>query len=195
MKRKYDSSRRVASAAHTRQVIVETAVKLHGQGITSFSALAAEAGVSLPTVNKHFPTRESLFGACTRHLAESLDYPSPETLAAIEEPVERLRKVVWHIFSLHEATLGQMWLGYKLENESPTIAAALAEYKQLINSLADVLVRDQDTFVGVVRVMLSLLAYRALRVNEGLDFETAVDQTTRALAKILDVSVPAFAHQ
>jgi len=195
MKRKYDSSRRAENAARTQQAIVEAAVKLHGQGIVALSAVAEEAGVSLPTVNKYFPTREALFTACTRHLTESLEYPLPETLAAIADPAERTHTVVWHVFRLHEQTLGQMWTGYKLEDESRVLAAAVVHYEQIVNSLVDVLLRDQEDFAAVVRAILSPLAYRALRVKEKLDFETAVDQTTHALAKILDVSIPAFARQ
>jgi len=195
MKRKYDSSRRAASAARTRQAIIEATVRMHGKGITALSAVAHEAGVSLPTVNKHFPTREALFGECTRHVAENLDYPLPDELAAIADRAERLHKVVWHVFTLHEKTFGQTWTGYKLEDESPVMASAMAGYEQLTKSLADVLLRDQAAFAEVVRAMLSPLAYRALRVKEGLDFETAVAQTTSALAKILDVSIPVSAHQ
>ena len=186
MKRKYDSSRRLASAAHTRQTIVETAVKLHGQGITSLSVLAAEAGVSLPTVNKHFPTREALFGACTRHVAESLDHPLPETLAAIADPAERLHKVVWHVFALHEATLGQMWTGYKLADESPVLAVALAEYEQLINSLVDVLAGDQDPIVPPrnARILASRIPTARLEVVRGAGHLLLIDRADHCAAVI-----------
>jgi|FLYN01.1.fsa_nt_gi AcrR family transcriptional regulator len=194
MKRKYDTSRRAESAARTRQAIVEAAVKLHRSGITAMSAVAAEAGVPLPTLNKHFPTREALFGACTRHVAERLTYPLPEALEAIEDRAQRLYAVVWHIFTLHEKMLGYAWTGYKLEDESPTLAGAIADYESLINTLSDVLARDQETLASVIRAMLSPLSYRALRVKEGLDFERAVDQTVRALAKILDIPFTSFAQ-
>ena len=45
MPRKYDSQRREEAAARTRQAIVDAAVKLHGEGITTVAAVADEAHV------------------------------------------------------------------------------------------------------------------------------------------------------
>jgi AcrR family transcriptional regulator len=176
---------------------VEAAVKMHGQGNMALAAVADEAGVSLATVNKHFPTREDLFDACTRHHASNLTYPSPEELAAIPDAGERLYQTVRTIYSLHEQGFGQMWSGYKLVDESPVLAKAVADYEALTNSLADVLVGGRASTPGYeqtarfVRAILSILAYRALRLQGGLDFEEAVTSTTDALAKLLDVDLPA----
>ena len=104
MTRKYSSQRRAESAEHTRQTIVEAAVRLHMQGITTMNAVAEEAGVSLPTVNKYFPTREDLFGACTSHVADSLDYPSPDDLADLRDPGERLSLI--RIVRRHDPYVG-----------------------------------------------------------------------------------------
>jgi AcrR family transcriptional regulator len=46
MKRTYNSQRRAANAERTRQAIVEAAVKLHGEGVTTLTAVADAAGVS-----------------------------------------------------------------------------------------------------------------------------------------------------
>ena len=145
MTRQYNSARREAAAAQTQQAIVEAAVKLHGFGITTLSAVADEAGVSLPTVNKYFPTREDLFGACTKHVAESLDYVAPAALAAIQDPLERVYATVRQIMSLHEQTFGQSWTGYTLEDESPVIANAMADYEVLIDTLADVILNGHTS--------------------------------------------------
>jgi AcrR family transcriptional regulator len=148
-------------------------------------------------VNKHFPTREDLFDACTRHHANRLIHPSPAELAAIPDAGERLYQTVRAIYSLHEQAFGQMWSGYKLVDESPTLAKAVADYEALTNSLADVLVDDRasvpgyEQMAGFVRAILSILAYRALRLHGGLDFEEAVTSTAAALAKVLDVDLPA----
>lgn len=193
MVRKYDSARRQASATQTRQAIVEAAVKLHGLGITTLSAVADEAGVSLPTVNKYFPTREDLFGACTRHVAERLEYVSPAELAAIADPVERLAAVVRQLFALFEQVLGQAWTGYVLEGESPVLAAAMAETDGLARMIADVLFEDEAPPDGLrcfVYGLLHPLTYRALRVKQGLSADEAVDYMVLTLGRLLDIAPP-----
>jgi AcrR family transcriptional regulator len=194
MTRKYNSQHRTESAERTRQAIVEAAVRLHGQGVTVLSAVAEEAGVSLPTVNKYFPTREDLFVACTSHVAASLEFPSPEELLEITHPGERLQRVVRELFRLHEETLGQVWLGYKLETESPVIAGAVAYQEATVALLADTLpyehaADDPEIARRFVRAALSPLSYRALRVKNGLSYEESVRNMTLALAGILNIEV------
>lgn len=189
MPRQYNSQRRELAAARTRQSIVEATVKLHGLGITTLSAVADEAGVSLPTVNKYFPTREDLFGACTRHMAGNLDYVAPEELAAIQDPAERIYATVRQIFSLHEQTFGQSWTGYTLEDDSPVMAKAMADYEGLIGMLAEAIFDDEsDRAVrrDFVQGLLNPLTYRALRLKQGLTFDEAVEQMVYTLRKLLD---------
>ncbi len=69
--RHYDRSLRDRSREDTRRKIVEAAFRLHarhGGLATSYAMIAREADVSVPTVYNHFPTRDDLFAACTRHV-------------------------------------------------------------------------------------------------------------------------------
>lgn len=192
MTRKYDSRRRAENANNTRQAIVDAAVRLHGEGISTLATIAEEAGVSLPTLNKYFPTREDLFSACTSQHAAQLEYTLPETFLAIQNPGDRLRGVVEEAYRLNEVTFGQMWLGYRLEDESPVLTQAISNYENLIIMLAETLpydnaVGDQDTVRRFVRAALHPFTYRALRLKNGLDFEEAVNHMTLALAGLLNV--------
>lgn len=192
MPRQYHSKRREVAAARTRQSIVEAAVKLHGLGVTTLSAVADEAGVSLPTVNKYFPTRDDLFGACTKHMAENLDYVAPDDLAAIEDPVERLRATVRQIYSLHEQTLGHAWTGYTLEDESPVMAKAVADYEDLVDMLAGPILDGQVTqpvMRDFIRGLLHPLTYRELRLKRGLTFDEVVEHMVLTLRKLLGIKL------
>jgi len=197
MARKYESRRRQASAARTRQAIVEAAVRLHARGITTVSAVADEAGVSLPTVNKYFPTREDLFGACTRHVAERLKVPRLDELAAIPDPAERLAAVVRQLFAVFEQSLGHAWTGYVLEDESPTMAQVMAETDGLARAIADVLFAGEappEALRGFVHGLLHPLTYRALRVKQGLSHDEAAEYMVLALGRLLDIA-PSYAKK
>jgi AcrR family transcriptional regulator len=195
--RKYDSSRRAASAERTRQAIVDAAVKLHGQGNMALTALADEANVSLATVNKYFPTREDLFAACTSHHKTLLTFPEPDELAAIPDAGERLYQTVRAVYSLHEQAFGHLWSGYKLADESPVLAKTVSDAETFINRLVDEVLLEPVSgpvsaqTVGFVRAMLSPLTYRALRLQGALEHEAAVESTASSLALVLNVDLPA----
>lgn len=187
MKRTYTSRRRAESAERTCQAIVEAAVRMHGQGITTLAAVAKEAGVSLPTVNKYFPTREDLFGACTGHFVSTLELPSPEALSAIPDRKQRIEAVVAEVFRLHEVSIGVVWTGYRLEDESPVLAGAIADQEHLVSSMVDLLPLDEGSALRpFVQALLNPLTYRALRVRNGMDYESAVDHMAQTLICLLD---------
>lgn len=187
MARTYNSRRRTESAERTRQAIVEAAVRMHNQGITTMSAVAEEAGVSLPTVNKYFPTREDLFTACTGHVTTTVDYPSPQAIAAITDCKGRVQAAVAATFHLHEDMLGVSWTGYKLEDESPVMAKTMSDYEAFVGMMVDALqVERTDPRHAFAQALLSPLTYRVLRVKKGMDLDDAVHYTTQALTSLID---------
>ena len=70
--RAYNSDSRLQKQAELKQSIAAAAAALHarkGATATSYAEIAAEAGVSLPTVYAHFPTQRELLAGCTQHVA------------------------------------------------------------------------------------------------------------------------------
>jgi AcrR family transcriptional regulator len=104
--RRYDRKLRLAAAEEAKRRIVEAAAALHskygGMG-TSHAMIAQEAGVSIPTVYKYFPTRDDLIPACTGLVASKapvvLDGRLFDGLREIPERVQALARA---LFRLHE---------------------------------------------------------------------------------------------
>ncbi|MBZ0310587.1 MAG: hypothetical protein K8I82_31300, partial [Anaerolineae bacterium] len=118
----------------------------------------------------------------------------PETLRAIQNPGERLQCVVQEIFRLHEGVKGQMWTGYKLEDESPILAQALKASEDSITPLIETLpfenaVEDPEALKRFVHAMLHPLTYRALRVKNGLSIDEAIRHMTLSLAAVLNIEL------
>jgi AcrR family transcriptional regulator len=70
--RSYDNSTRQQRQAELKGQIAAATAELHAaQGVfaTSYAQIAQHAGVSLPTVYKHFPSLNELLQACTGHVA------------------------------------------------------------------------------------------------------------------------------
>lgn len=194
MTRPYHSPRRAATAEQTRVDIVEAAIRLHAQGVTDLADLAREAGVALPTVRKHFSTRERVFQACTAHVARSTEPFPIADLAAIADPGERISTTVRRLYALFEARLGLTWTAYRLANESHAFAAVQDRNGALVRRIAEMLVtaagsgvpKDrEDVVIGFVHGLLSPLAYRALRLEGGLDIDSAADQAAAAIGRAL----------
>ncbi len=179
--RRYDSTRRRAVAEQTREAIIRAALKLHWHGITEFEAIAEEAGCSLPTVRKHFPTKEALFKDCTQTFGETLVLPDLAALAAIASPDEQLEQCISELCRIHEAMFGYAWLCARTRGESRTLDSEMKAYEGLADAMADILAPGP----GIVRGLLDFLTYRALRNSAGLSAEDACVQLIATLRPVL----------
>jgi AcrR family transcriptional regulator len=196
MTRRYHSPRRAATAEQTRRDIVEAAIRLHAGGVTELADLAREAGVALPTVRKHFSTRERVFEACTANVAQTAE-PFPfADLAGIADPAQRISASVRRLYQLFETRLGLTWTAYRLAGESPAFAHVLERNQALVKRVADILVDGsgatfpddrRGTLAAFVRGLLSPLVFRALRLEGGLDVDSAADQAAQAIGRALEV--------
>lgn len=94
--RTYNNETRRQQQAELKASIAAATVELHAaKGViaTSYADIAKRAGVSLPTVYKHFPTLNELLEGCTSHvIARAPLLPVEEILAApgLPEAAERL---------------------------------------------------------------------------------------------------------
>jgi len=84
--RTYNAESRRRKHAELKARIAAAAAELHaakGGSATSYADIAKHAGVSLPTVYSHFPTKHELFQGCTAHVAGmSPALPVEKVLAA-----------------------------------------------------------------------------------------------------------------
>lgn len=88
--RAYNNETREQQQEELKARIAAAAARLHaahGALATSYAEIAQEAGVSLPTVYKHFPDLDQLVRACTGHAqAHAPAFPAEEILAAPDLP-------------------------------------------------------------------------------------------------------------
>lgn len=171
MIRPYDSSRRVKAAEQTRKDILQAALKLHWEGITGFEALALEAGCSVATLRKYFPSKESLFKNCTRTYAETLEMPDLSALGGITGHALRIEKGVSELCRIHEAMLGYAWLSAQKRQESPTLDAEMTAYEGLTDAIAGIITPTESAKAHFIRGLLDFLTYRAMRLSAQLSPE------------------------
>ena len=185
MVRQYNSSRRKKAAEQTRRDILQAALKLHWQGITEFEPLAREAGCSLATLRKHFPSKEAIFGGCTRAFAETLTMPDMPALGAITEPVDRVEQNVSELCRMHEAMFGYAWLSAFQRKDSPTLDAEMNAYEGLADAIAGIITPAGSSKASLVRGLLDFLTYRALRLSGQLSPEKAREELITTVQQLL----------
>jgi len=185
MNRRYDASGRKQAANETREKILQAALKLHWEGITEYGPLAREAGCSVPTVRKHFPTKESIFQNCTRTFAESLTMPDLESLGRISSPTLRLEQSVSELCRIHESMFEYAWNSAHWRKDSPTLDTVMTAYEGLADAIAETLDPADHNRKPVIRGLLDFLTYRALRLSGGLSADHARDELVATLRPIV----------
>ena len=86
--RPYNNETRLQQQAGLKARIAAAAAQLHaekGALATSWSDIAEAAGVSLPTVYKHFPDFDALIPACTGHAAQGAPALPAERILACDD--------------------------------------------------------------------------------------------------------------
>lgn len=181
MNRRYDSSRRKTAAEQTRRDILQAALKLHWQGITGFGPLAVEAGCSLATLRKHFPSKEKLFQNCTQTFAATVEMPDLQALGKITDQTRRIEDNVSELCRIHEAMFGYAWLGAHQRDNSPTLDAVMNSYEGLTDAITEIITSEISASSAVVRGLLDFLSYRALRLSARLTPEEATKELITTL--------------
>jgi len=105
MTRKYELKKRAERQDETRQRIVDAAIQLHrtkGPARTTFSDIAALAGVQRHTLYRHFPDERQMGLACSGHHFAQNPPPDPVGWAGVVDPRERLRLGLEALFSWYE---------------------------------------------------------------------------------------------
>src|SRR5437879_5615512 len=94
MPRAYRSRLRDDQAEATRLRVIEAVATVLGTDISGFTipAVAAEAGVSIATVERLFPTKRHLLDGLARHYAETIG-----SMASLDRPPRDIEELLAHL--------------------------------------------------------------------------------------------------
>lgn len=143
-----------------------------GVAATTFSDVAARAGVSPATVLRHFPTMGDLVTACGAHVWEWLEMPDPEVVfqGAARPPV-RLRRLVDEVCGIYERGEGPLAGARRDRTAMPPLDAFLRKLDVDLEALVRAALAPASTDQRTVQLALALLdfgVWQSLR-QRGLD--------------------------
>jgi AcrR family transcriptional regulator len=176
--RMYRSQLRAEQAKETRARILEATVPLMARGAATLSipAVAREAGVSVPTVYRHFATKQQLIEAIYPHVMQRAaisQQPPPRSISDLRDVV---RWYLAHLDSLDDQARAVMASGAADEVRRATMPNRLAVFRGVADSVEPKLAdADRDRLTRLLVVLTQSSALRMWRDHLGLSVEEVAD--------------------
>ena len=186
--RPYRMKQRAATAAETRQRIVNAAIELsleHWYDEITLRQIAARAGVALQTVVNHFGTKEGILTAC-------LEQPLPAEMmtrtAATPDDVEgAVRLLLADYERVGDATLRSIALEGRIEALRPFLDRGRAAHRKWAErtfpaALGGLRGAARRRRLDLLVCATDVLTWKLLRRDRGLSQE----QTRKAIAELVE---------
>ncbi len=181
--------RRAEDVDRTRERIAAAAVRQHlsvGPSQTSIASIAAAAGVTRPTVYRHFADMDQVFTACIAHWLSTNPQPDPGPWLAIEGFEARASRVLTDLYRWYDDVGFQLYPVYRDIESVPAAARLVAETWS--DPLAGVILgedlpagRAGSRLRAVAMHLVRLLTWRSLVVDGGLSADEAAGLGVRWL--------------
>jgi AcrR family transcriptional regulator len=187
-RRPYESQLRVEQAEATRARILEALIRAMAGGLASLSVpvVAREAGVSIPTIYRHFGSKAGLLAALGPYVttkAGLIPDPMPATLDDIGGSV----RAVYHNLDEMDGTLRAAMasqLGQEVRQAAMPMRRSM--HRDVIRRSARELDDDDvEQLTDLSVVLLSSGTFRVFRDYLGLSVDEAADRTRWALQTLV----------
>jgi len=134
----YHSELRAEQAEATRERILEATVRVMGAGLAELSipGVAREAGVSVPTIYRHFKTKSELLMAVYPHLARRAGLADLPTPTSVDEFRELVRTMFGGLYSLGDVARAAFANPGADESRRLNMPNRIAISRRLIDSVA-----------------------------------------------------------
>ena len=169
---------RAAQALATRARILEATLSVMARGVASVSipAVAREAGVSVPTVYRHFGTKQDLLAAVYLHVvrrASPGEFAPPRTLDQLREGI---RAMFEGLDSADDLARAAMASPAAAEARRAGMPVRLEIYRRLADAIAPNLAKpDRARIARVLTILISASALRLWRDHLGSSVEEAAN--------------------
>ena len=177
--RKYSSQLRAEQAEETRARILDATVPVMARGIANLSipAVAREAGVSVPTVYRHFATKQDLVAAIYPHVMRRAAINQPPPPHSMSDLRDGVRAYLVHMNSLDDESRAAMASGASDEVRRATMANRVAVFRALADSVEPKLAEaDRDRVARLLVVLIQSSSLRMWHDHLGLSVDEVADE-------------------
>ena len=188
-RRVYTSDLREQQAEATRTRILEALVRTMASGLAALSipAVAREAGVSIPTIYRHFGSKQGLVEALNPYVVAKgglMPDELPETLADFGPLARRMfRNLAGMDLTLRAAMASE--LGQEVRQA--TMPMRLGMIRDVMGRFApDVAEDERDRLANLALILMSTPTFHAYKDYLGLGPDASADLVSWAIATLID---------
>jgi len=176
--RTYRSELRAEQAEETRGRILDAALRVMTTGVASLSipAVAREAGVSVPTVYRHFGTKADLLAAMYPHAARRSGLDKLPLPTSIGDLRSTLRAFFEHLDAVDDMARAAMASPVGDEVRHATMKGRFERIRRIGDTIEPPLSKaDQDRITRLLVILTSSASLRMWRDHLGSSVDEAVD--------------------
>jgi AcrR family transcriptional regulator len=194
--RAYSSQLRAQQAEDTRGRILDATVRVMARGIASVSipAVAREAGVSIPTVYRHFGTKADLLAAVYPHIERRAGFDQMVPPRSIDDLRAGVHTIFERLESFDDLARAAMASPAAEESRRLNMPDRLAMTRRLADSITPRLSEaDRDRIARLLVVLTASSSLRMWRDHLGASVGQAaddVDWVVRAAIAAIAASTP-----
>ena len=192
--RSYRSDLRAAQADATRARILDAALRVMATGLAGLSvpAVAREAGVSVPTVYRHFRTKRELLSAVYPHAARRAGLDTIADPRSVDEVRPLIRALVERLDALDDASRAAMASPGAAEVRHATMPARYQRIRQVADAIEPKLEQaDRDRITRLLVVLTQSASIRMWREHLELSADEIADDVDWILRAAIDAATPA----
>lgn len=176
--RTYQSDLRAEQSRETRRRILDAALRVMSTGLASLSvpAVAREAGVSVPTVYRHFGTKADLLAEMYPHAARRAGLDGVPDPAAVRDVKSAVRALIERLDALDDVDRAAYASPIADEVRHATMPARFARMRRVAESIEPPLSSaDLDRIARLLVVLISQSALRTWRDHLDVSADQAAD--------------------
>ncbi|HEX7171262.1 MAG TPA: TetR/AcrR family transcriptional regulator [Candidatus Limnocylindria bacterium] len=187
-RRAYRSELRQEQTEETRARILDATMRVIATGLASLSipAVAREAGVSVPTIYRHFRTKPELLAALYPHAARRAGIDRIADPRSLDELPPMIRALLERLDSLDDLSRAAMASPVASEVRSATMPTRLQRIRLLTDSIEPKLRKaERDRITRLIAVLMTSSSLRMWRDHLGL----SVDEVAKEIDWIVRAAI------
>jgi AcrR family transcriptional regulator len=191
--RAYRSQLRAQQAEETRARILDAAVRVMADGFASVSipAVAREAGVSVPTIYRHFATKRDLLAAIYPHLVRRARLDELVPPRSMDELRDGVRALFDQVDSFDDLARAAMASPASDDARRINMPDRLAMFRQLADSIVPKISEvDRDRIARLLVILISSSALRLWRDHFGASVDEAADDVDWVVRAAIAAATP-----
>jgi AcrR family transcriptional regulator len=176
--RPYRSALRAQQADDTRGRILDAAIRVMAAGIASLSipAVASEAGVSVPTVYRHFRSKRELLAALYPHAVRRAGLDALVVPRSVDELRDGVRALFERLDAAGDLARAAMASPAAEEARAISMPERLAFGRRIVDSAAPrVTKRNRERIARLIVILTTSSALRTWRDHLGSSVDEAAD--------------------